>query len=292
MAVTGRHAPGRGREIRRGLGAALGLRFFGICLLAWIGQGCGPAKQPGELSAKANYELGMERFEDEDYRRAIPYFQKILENYPFSIYAVPAELKIAEAYFLDKKYVEALVHLQGFQELHPTNTEIPYVIWMKAVCYEKQFSTIDRDVSTLKNAKRELQDLLTRFPESPYAKKAAEMLVTVNSRLARYDFYVARFYYRAGEFRAALKRFHRILREYPEKGVADRALYYIGKCYYFLGETEEAKTAFRSVLERYPESPYRSKAEIFLKDIEHGPFSLISRYFRLKERVFAWAGYE
>ena len=45
-------------------------------------------------------------------------------------------------------------------------------------------------------------------------------------------------------------------------------------------------------MQRYPESPYRSKAEMFLKDIEAGRFSLVSRYFRFKERVFYWLGYE
>ena len=263
-----------------------------LVLLIALAVGCAPIQPPREPTAEENYKAGMEKFNKKDYQDAIPFYQKILENYPFSFYAIPAELKIAECYFLDRKYVEALVHLQGFEELHPTNKNIPYVIWMKAVSYSKQFRTIDRDVSSMANAKRELLELKSRFPDSSYAQKADDMLATVNARLAEHDFYVARFYYRAADYYAALKRFQRILDDYPIKGVADRALYYEGKCYFFLQEDPAALEAFTSVVNRYPESPYVSKAKMFLKDIEKGRFTMVSKYFRFKERVFYWLGYE
>jgi outer membrane protein assembly factor BamD len=236
--------------------------------------------------------MGMEKFDKKNYRDAIPYFQRILENYPFSFYAIQAELKIAESYFLDKKYVEALVHLHGFQELHPTNENIPFVLWMKAVCYSEQFRTIDRDVSAMDSSKRELVELTTRFPGSPYAQEAREMLVKVDGRLAEHDFYVAHFYYRGADYYAALKRFQRILDKYPIEGVVDRTLYCMGKCYFFLREDPKAQEAFSSVVHRYPDSPYRSKAEAFLRDLEGSRFTRVSRFFRAKERVFYMFGYE
>jgi outer membrane protein assembly factor BamD len=263
-----------------------------LCLVIALSVACAARKEPPDLTAEENYRLGMERFDKKKYPDAIPHFQKILENYPFSLYAIKAELKIAESYFLDKKWVEALVHLNGFQELHPTNEEIPYVIWMKAVCYSEEFRTIDRDVSAMANSKRELLDLTTRFPDSPYAQKAGEMLEKVNGRLAEHDFYVAHFYYRRADYHAALHRFQRILDQYPTEGVADRALYYVGKCYFFLRQDGQAQEALGSLVGRFPDSPYRSKAETFLGDIEAGRFTMVSRYFRFKERVFYWMGYE
>jgi outer membrane protein assembly factor BamD len=268
------------------------IRAWALLFVIALVAGCAAREVPREPTAEENYQMGMEKFDKKDYRDAIPYYQKILENYPFSYYAIQAELKIAEAYFLDKKYVEALVHLHGFQELHPTNENIPYVLWMKAVSYSEQFRTIDRDVSSMDNSKRELLELTTRFPESPYAEEAQEMLVKVNGRLAEHDFYVAHFYYRSADYYAALKRFQRILDKYPIEGVADRALYCIGKCYYFLREDPSAREAFSAVVDRYPDSPYRSKAEAFLRDLEGGRFTRVSRFFRFKERVFYMFGYE
>ena len=57
-------------------------------------------------------------------------------------------------------------------------------------------------------------------------------------------------------------------------------------------EDPKAVEAFNSLLDRYPDSPYRSKAEAFLKDIKKGRFTNVSRFFRAKERVFYMFGYE
>ena len=266
--------------------------LFAFLVWAICSSGCSWFKDKPELNAEANYQKGMEEFDDEDYADAIPYFQKILENYPFSIYAIPAELKIAESYFLDEKYVEALVHLQGFEELHPTNEEIPYVIWMKAVSFYEQFSSIDRDVSPLKNAKQELEELQARFPASMYADQAGPLLDKVLKGLAKHDFYVARFYYQDADFQAALSRFEGILETYQGKDVKDRALYYIGKCYYFQHNGRKATEAFQDLLQTYPDSPYAPHARNFLNDIEQGRFTIISKYFRLKEHLFKYFGYE
>ena len=102
---TGNHPPGHDRVF------SVSLFLFAFLLIFAI-TGCTLFKEETELSAEENYQRGMVKFEKEKSPAAIPYFQKILENYPFSIYAVPAELKIAESYFYNEKYVEALVHLQ------------------------------------------------------------------------------------------------------------------------------------------------------------------------------------
>ncbi len=269
-------------------GPLLAAVLFAVVFLG----GCTWFKDKTELSAEQNFNLGMEQFQDEDFDDAIPYFQKILENFPFSIYAIQAELKIAESYFYDEKYVEALVHLQGFEELHPTNDQIPYVIWMKASSYYEQFTSIDRDVAALENARRELEELQLRFPASPYAEQAVPLQTKVLHRLARHDFYVARFYYRDAEFQAALFRLYGILDDYRGQDITDRAIYYIGKCHYFLQDREPALEAFQALLRLYPESKYVSRSKTFIKDIEKGRFKYISGYFRFKERVFGYMGYE
>jgi len=253
---------------------------------------CSYFKAKPELSAEENYNNGMKEFEDKDYEDAIPYFEKIIENYPFSKYALASELKIAESYFLDEKYMEAVVHLQGFEELHPTNENIPYVIWMKGVSYFEQASSIDRDMTSLENAEREFLKLQSRFPENSFREKGDAVLKEVRERLARHDFYVAKFYYRDGYYEPAIRRIEKVLREYPELGFKDRLYYYLGKSYFFLQDNGNAKTAFTSLLGDFPDSSYAPRARMFMNDIEKGRFTIVSRYFRFKERALGWFGYE
>ena len=260
-----------------------------VAALPW---GCTLFKEKVELSAEENYNRGMEKFEQGDYSEAIPYFRKILENYPFSIYAISSELKIAESHFYGGKYVEALVHLQGFKELHPTNEHIPYVIWMKANCYFQQFSTIDRDVSALRHARLELEELQRRFPGSLHAENADVLITKVLRGLARQDFYVARFYYRDGEFQAALSRLHALLEDHRSQEITDRAIYYIGKNHYFLRNRQPALDAFRTLLRLHPDSRYVPRSRSFVRDLERGDFRYASRYHRFKERTLGYLGYE
>ncbi len=266
--------------------------LIGLGAVSMVLASCSYFKTKPELTAEENYTKGTEAFNNESYQNAIPYFQKILENYPFSKYAVPSELKIAESYFLDKKYMEAVVHLQGFEELHPTNENIPYVLWMKEVSYFKQSSTIDRDTTSLENAQREFLKLESRFPDNPYTKKGEEVSREVREKLARHDFYVAKFYYRDARYEPAIRRLDRLLNDYPDLDFRDRALYYLGKSYFFLKEDGDARKAFADLLDAYPKSRYSSRAKMFLTDMEKGRFTIVSRYFRFKERVFGWFGYE
>ena len=54
-----------------------------------------------------------------DYPSALETIQTIIDNYPYSEYAVLAELKIADAYFDQGKYEEALSYYRDFSDLHP-----------------------------------------------------------------------------------------------------------------------------------------------------------------------------
>ena len=50
-------------------------------------------------SAEELAEKGMESFEDEDYYDALKAFNTLKERYPYSRYAILAELKVADAHF-------------------------------------------------------------------------------------------------------------------------------------------------------------------------------------------------
>ena len=78
--------------------------------------------------AEELYETGLKQLEGRriwgvlpfvNHGKAIETFQSIVDNYPYSDYAVLAELKIADGYFADHKYEEALSYYRDFSDLHP-----------------------------------------------------------------------------------------------------------------------------------------------------------------------------
>ena len=106
-----------------------------------------------ELSPPELMAEGMERMENGNYKDAVEAFQNIKDRYPYSKYAITAEMKVADALFMTEEFDEALDAYDEFERLHPKNENIPYVIYRKGMCHFRQITTIDREQSHTLKAK-------------------------------------------------------------------------------------------------------------------------------------------
>ena len=182
---------------------------------------------------------GMDAFEDGDYDDAIENFQQLKDLYPFSKYAILAELKIADAHYHLKQYEEAIFAYEEFEKLHPRNEAIPYVIYQIGRCYFDQIDTIDRDQMPARKALETFQRLNKQFPDDQYARSGAEHIPKCIKSLAGNDFYIGLFYYKSKHYKAALSRFMSVLSNYPDVGYHQEALEYIAICEASLSEDKK-----------------------------------------------------
>jgi outer membrane protein assembly factor BamD len=93
-----------------------------VCCLFLLG-GCslwneffGPEDEltPGEIMSEAMADYNEGRFE-----KSIETFQKIKDRYPYSPFAITAELKMADAYYERGQYDEARDEYSEFEKMHP-----------------------------------------------------------------------------------------------------------------------------------------------------------------------------
>lgn len=161
-------------------------------------------------------EKGMEYFDDEDYYDALKAFTTLKERYPYSRYAILAELKVADAHFHRKEYAEAIAAYAEFVQLHPKNDAIPYVLYQIGECYYKQLLSEDRDQTPTRRAISAFQRLLKEQPNSTYANKAKERIQDCRKLLAQHELYVAKFYFKSKLYEAALSRFEGVLERYKD----------------------------------------------------------------------------
>jgi outer membrane protein assembly factor BamD len=197
-----------------------------------------------EFSASAQQLAwdGMDAYEDGDYKEAIEYFQQLKDWYPFSKYAILAELKIADSNYHLKNYEEAIFAYEEFEKLHPRNEAIPYVIYQIGRCYFDQIDTIDRDQTPALKAYETFQRLDKQFPDDKYARSGAEHITTCLKSLVGNEYYIGVFYYKSKHYKAALHRFMAVLSDYPDVGYHQKALEYIAKCEAELSPQVEAGT--------------------------------------------------
>lgn len=206
-------------------------RIFILCLIPFfICSGCAWFETKEEKPA---YELasdGMEDYKSGHYRRAIESFEKLKDWYPFSKFAILAELKVADAYFQLKQYEDAIFAYEEFERLHPRNEAIPYVIYQIGMCYYDRIDTVDRDQTSTQKALGTFERLVKQFPNDPYAVTAIEHMKKCIKMLAGHEFYVGFFYFKSKHYKAALHRFKAVLTLYPDVGVHYKALQYITLC--------------------------------------------------------------
>ncbi len=223
--------------------------------------------------AKEHYRIGQGEPEKEiqqcirlgakgKYEDAIQCLEMFKARYPQTKLGQEAELQIGDAYFAKKDYLLAAESYAAFLKLHPYSGKADYAHYRIGVSYFKESpKAIDRDQSYLDDAIDHLRIVVRRYPRSAYRGLAKATLEVARRRLAKRNYYIGRFYYRTGEYIAAIPRFIEVAERYPDSGIADKALYMAVKANLKLDRLEGAKEAFSILSLAFPKSPYVPKAE-------------------------------
>jgi outer membrane protein assembly factor BamD len=214
------------------------------------------------------YKQGLALFNKRDYADALKKFEELKSNFPDSPpYTVWAELKIGDAHFLHKGYVEAIAAYEEFKKIHPTHEEIQYVQYQIAMAYFSQMLTLDRDQTSTTKALSNFEYLVANYPPNLFTGKAKEKIETCRKRLADHEFYIGNFYYNQGRYRAAASRFEGLLDKFPKVSEEDKTLFFLGKSYLEFDQAEKTREAFTKIIVQYPKSSYYKEAKAFL---DHG----------------------
>jgi outer membrane protein assembly factor BamD len=204
--------------------------------LPW-GQKSGMARSTPE----GLYQQGLEEYRDGNYKRSVELFQRVKEEYPLNPIAIMAELGIADSFFSGKQYPEAGLAYGEFLNLHPTNENLPYVMYQIGMCHFNEITTIDRDSSEAFKALKEFERLVVRFPGSKFYAMAEKMVRECKKILGEQEFHVGEFYFNIKEYRAALRRFEKIAREYANVGLDEKVNRLIGETKRRIAEMEAKK---------------------------------------------------
>ena len=210
--------------------------------------GCGKSWWPwgkhidmSRATPEGLYQQGVAYYQDATYKKAVEAFQRVKEEYPLSTFAISAEMGIADSHFSGKEYPEAELAYGEFLSLHPTNENLPYVMYQLGLCHYNQITTIDRDLTEAVKALKEFERLAARYPNSKFAFLAEKMIRDCKKSLGDKEFYIGEFYYNTKRYKAALRRFERILRDYANVGLDYKVNYFILETKQKLAEAETKK---------------------------------------------------
>jgi outer membrane protein assembly factor BamD len=226
----------------------------------------GPKTEPN-ADATALFREGEEYLNKERYALAIDRFQRVKTEFPFAPEVTAAELKLAETYYRNKQYAEAISGFKEFQSLHPNNENMPFVVYHLGLANLDQFTAVDRDLKTTELAKGYFETVIKDYPKSEFASLAQAKLEKCNGYLAEHEFIIASFYLRQEKYAAARDRLDTIVRRYRGTPTAIKALYYLGEAYRLEKNTVKAALAYSALVQHYPEAEFAKKAQVQLAEV-------------------------
>lgn len=205
------------------------LRKFGESVSAFEKFLSLPAAQKTEVYTFANYGLGYAAFEDEKYSKAVTYFERfLLSNDKDQKTINDAMLRLADAYFVNKSYANALKNYNKIIAKKVPGED--YALFQRGMIQGLEGQD-DAKIQTM-------QSLLAQYPNSNYADDAG--------------FEMAYTYFNKGELEKSKTDLINLVAKYPRSSYIPRAMITIGLVNANDDKEEEALAAFKRVIAEYP----------------------------------------
>ncbi len=202
------------------------------------------------------YNEAMDSLQEGLYFSAAQLFDEVERQHPYSIWATKAQLMAAFSQYQNGKYDEAIIALDRFIQLHPSNRDAPYAHYLKGLCYYEQISDVKRDQKMTELALKSFETLTARFPDSKFAKDARIKMDLTYDHLAGKIMEIGRYYLRQGHYLAAINRFRTVVEKYERTTHSPEALHRIIEAYLALGLTEEARRTAAVLGHNFPGSEW------------------------------------
>jgi outer membrane protein assembly factor BamD len=215
---------------------------------------------PTQLPVEELYNNGADALNAKRYQAAALMFDLVEQTYPYSSWAVSAQLMQGYTFYLQNKYVEAIGALDRFIQLHPAHRDIAYAYYLRALCFYEQIADVQRDQKATQEAITALQEVVNRFPDSAYARDARLKIDLGRDHLAGQEMSIGRWYETQNLYAAAIGRFQRVVDMYQTTNHVPEALHRLTEIYLLLGLREQAKRTASVLGHNYPGSEWYSES--------------------------------
>jgi len=202
------------------------------------------------------YNTAVDLMQQQEYTKAAAAFDEVERQHPYSVWATKAQLMAAYSQYQKNGYDDAIIALDRFIQLHPSHIDVPYAYYLKALCYYEQISDVGRDQKMTDLAAKALQDLITRFPNSKYARDASLKLDLTRDHLAGKEMEIGRYYQAQKQYLAAINRFKLVIDNYQTTTHVPEALHRLVEAYEALGLVEEARKTAAILGHNFPGSEW------------------------------------
>ena len=213
-------------------------------------------EDPSSVPVEELYNRGVDALNAEKYETAVTQFDNVEQYYPYSSWAVNAQLMQGYSQYLQNQYTDAIGTLDRFIQLHPSHRDIAYAYYLRALSYYEQIADVQRDQKATSEAMAALQEVVNRFPDSSYGRDARLKIDLARDHLAGHEMDVGRFYEHQHLYTAAIGRFQVVIQNYQTTNHVPEALHRLTEIYLLLGLPDQARKTAAVLGHNYPGSSW------------------------------------
>ena len=165
-----------------------------------------------------------------------------------------------------------------FLTFYPTHPRADYAQLQLARSYTEQMLAPERDQAATRDAIKEIEIFLQRFPNSQLMPEARKMEREAKDRLSEANYRVGYYYYRVKWYPGAIDRFKDVLATDPEYSNRDAVYFHLAESLYQqskasqLGshkETPEALPYYERLVKEFEKSEYLAAAQKRIAELKN-----------------------
>lgn len=211
------------------------------------------------------FDKGTEALNAKKWLTAREFLKQVTETYTQSPYRPDAKLGIGDTY-LGEATSEALVlainEYREFLSFYPTNHRADYAQYKLGMAHFRQMRAAQRDQTETREAIRELETFVARYPNSSLMPEVRTKLREARDRLSEADYQVGYFYYRQQKwYPGAIDRFKSLLKEDPAYTGRDAVYFYLADSLAKVKREAEALPYLEKLVQEFEQSEYLPLAQ-------------------------------
>ena len=202
------------------------------------------------------YKLAKINFDEQNFELAREQYKEINKLFPLSNEAIQSEIMIAFIDYIKMDYNNAILNYKKIINKYPSHKDLDYIYYMMAMCYYEQLQNEALDGYYNQVALNSFNQVITRFPESKFAKDSRQKIILVKSNIAAKHMEIGRFYLENKKYIAALNRFKIVVDEFSMTKFTPEALHRMAEAYYEMGMYEDSYNTAALLGYNYPETKW------------------------------------
>lgn len=223
--------------------------------------GCGGPINTSLMTSRELMDLGMEKYQKEKYIRATELFQAVVFNYPGEAMVDSAQFYLGLSYYGNHDYALGGVEFNRLLLNYPSSVFAIQAQLLKAVCFfESTPKHYGLDQSDLEFAIRQFEDFIVDYPESESIAEAKSYLSIALHRMAKKYYRSGVVYSRIKAHHAAEVYYQKVIDDYTDTEFAPFASYQIAEGNYHRKKWAEAQEGFENFVIVFPDHEWSKKA--------------------------------